>query len=1485
MTLASNSVLNIVAGGGDGFNGLVLTNYGTVNWTNTPLYGIHGSNAQIYNYGLWNVQSDETFAGGNSGGTSLFDNFGTFTKSGGINTAVLDGNVVFNNTGTVNVESGTLELNGGGASSGGDFTTASAGIINIYGYTFTGTNTFTGPGTYVAGGQATFGGTIAGTLNWDGGSLAGTATLSSSSVLNIVAGGGDGFNGLVLTNYGTVNWTNTPLYGVRGNNAQIYNYGLWNAQSGNMFVGGNSGGTTLFDNFGTFLKSGDTDAAILDGGVVFNNTGTVTVESGSLNIGQGTSSGGNFTTSGAGILNFSSFTFANTNTFTGSGNYVAGGATFAGTIAGTLNWDGGSLNGVLTVASDSFFNIGLGGANGDFYGLTLTNYGTVTWTNTTLYGENDQNAQIYNYGLWNAQGDNMFVGANSGGTSLFDNFGTFLKSGNTGATILDSSVLFNNTGTVSVQSGTLSINGGGVNSGSGTFTTANGGLLDLFGMTFANSATISSATVVDLGGNTTIAGVLTATNLQLVSGTLGGTNVLQGTLTWSGGRLAGVLTLAGNSVLNIVAGGGDGFNGLVLTNYGTVNWTNSTIYSQGPGNAQIYNYGLWNAQSDNIFQGGYSGGTTLFDNFGTFLKSGGTNTTVLDGDVVFNNTGTVNVESGSLELDGGGASSGGDFTTASAGIINIYGYTFTDTNTFTGPGTYVAGGQATFGGTIAGTLNWDGGSLAGTAILNSNSVLNIVAGGGNGFNGLVLTNYGTVNWTNTPLYGIRGNNAQIYNYGLWNAQSGNMFVGGNNEGTTLFDNFGTFLKSGDTGAASLDNSVVFNNTGTVNVQSGSLNIGQGTSSGGNFTTSGAGILNFSSFTFANTNTFTGNGSYVAGGATFAGTVAGTLNWDGGSLNGVLTVAGNSFFNIGLGGADGDFYGLTLTNYGTVAWTNTPLYGENDQNAQIYNYGLWNAQSDNAFGGGNHGGTSLFDNFGTFLKSGNTGSTVLDGNVLFNNTGTVTVESGSLNIGRGTSSGGNFTTAGGQTVNVSSFTFTNTNTFIGSGSYVAGGATFAGTIAGTLNWDGGSLNGVLTVASNSFFNIGLEGADGAFYGLTLTNYGTVTWTNTPLYGENDQNAQIYNYGLWNAQSDNIFVGGNHGGTSLFDNFGTFLKSGNTGATVLDSGVVFNNTGTVQANSGTVSFVSPFIQNTGETVLNGGNFAFSQLAQFLGGTLTGAGAITGSVSNNAAIGTGATPGLLAISGNYTEGPNAHLAIKLGGTSAGANYDQLSVGGNASLAGSLDVSYWNGFTPAASNVFTVLACSALAGQFSAVTSPGNGLDAVYGATNVQVVLHHPPPVAHLTVPAQALAGHTFAVAGSATCLEGAVTNLALLLGTNVLVSAPGSSASVNYSSDFPGNLTFTAVALASTGAQGQTNTTMTITTLPLLTLDALGFQTNRAFKFLMLGQAGTNYQVQTSTNLALTNWTALGTMESTNGIWRYFDTTATNFLQRFYRIWQLP
>jgi len=159
-------------------------------------------------------------------------------------------------------------------------------------------------------------------------------------------------------------------------------------------------------------------------------------------------------------------------------------------------------------------------------------------------------------------------------------------------------------------------------------------------------------------------------------------------------------------------------------------------------------------------------------------------------------------------------------------------------------------------------------------------------------------------------------------------------------------------------------------------------------------------------------------------------------------------------------------------------------------------------------------------------------------------------------------------------------------------------------------------------------------------------------------------------------------------------------------------------------------------------------------------------------------------------------------------------------------------------------------------------------------------------LVVPSQANVGHGFLITGTATEPGGTVTNLTLLLGTNQLVSIQGGSAQTSFSWDFPGSLAFSAVATDTNGVRNTANATVNITPLilPLLTLDGITFQ-GSGFKLLMFGQTGTNYQVLANTNLATTNWISLGTMQNTNGIWRFFDSSATSFPDRFYRAKALP
>ena len=124
---------------------------------------------------------------------------------------------------------------------------------------------------------------------------------------------------------------------------------------------------------------------------------------------------------------------------------------------------------------------------------------------------------------------------------------------------------------------------------------------------------------------------------------------------WNGAKFL-VTRFRPTSKLLLVGTGDLDMSGCVLTNEGTVAWTSGTIRGGGG----IYNYGLWDAQSDQTLANTFQSFT--FDNFGTFRKSGGTNTsqTLLTGGVLFNlPSGVLDVQQGNLVLQGSGNFTGG----------------------------------------------------------------------------------------------------------------------------------------------------------------------------------------------------------------------------------------------------------------------------------------------------------------------------------------------------------------------------------------------------------------------------------------------------------------------------------------------------------------------------------------------------------------------------------------------------------------------------------------------------------------------------------------------------------------------------------------------------------------------------------------------------------------------------------------------------------
>jgi len=589
---------------------------------------------------------------------------------------------------------------------------------------------------------------------------------------------------------------------------------------------------------------------------------------------------------------------------------------------------------------------------------------------------------------------------------------------------------------------------------------------------------------VEVGNTFILNGTLTVStngqfNLSTGSVMIGTNGILNGTLNGSGATLSGTLTIESNSVLNVEPPGMT-FNGYfagvgVLYNYGTVNWSSTSIYEDN--NGVIYNYGLWLAQTDGIIYGRSSSGNGSFINYGIFSKVGGTNSTVFDDNGTFTNYGDVDLQTGTLEVNAGQDS--GTFDTTNGTLMTFGQFLLNGTNTFIGggvltnsilegtnavlEGTLAVAGQITIGGTI--TID----SSAELQLLTSVTFDGYINGGAVP---AIFTNNGTVLWTSNDQFGDYS--PQIYNYGLWVAQSDNTFGGRQNAGETAFNNFGVFQKTGTSGTTTLDENTVINDAGgTILTSSGNVTIQNG-SGNGLFNTASGSQLDLTTFDFIGGSTFTNGGSVTGSFESTNAVFHGTPDLSNVSFSGIFTLASDCNLNVGTGGLG--FYGYpnatSLTNYGTVTWAMGNLNG--DSSPLIVNYGSWNVETDGIFNGRYSSGNTIFDNVGTFRKTAGQGGNTTLNSFEFINTGLLDVQTGEVSMAA------NFIPGGGRV----NFGLNSSNNF--------GNLNFAGTVTlgGTLS---ANLNNLFApAASNSFPVVTYFGETGAFTNLSLP--AGFVWTN-------------------------------------------------------------------------------------------------------------------------------------------------------------------------------------------------------------------------------------------------------------------------------------------------------------------------------------------------------------------------------------------------------
>ncbi|ANL30128.1 phosphatidic acid phosphatase protein (plasmid) [Rhizobium phaseoli] len=448
------------------------------------------------------------------------------------------------------------------------------------------------------------------------------------------------------------------------------------------------------------LPSSDTSIARL----VQSGGGRLSLSGGSLSVTNSTTvagtfvlAGGTFSPNGSstfGRLEQSNGLLTTNNTVTVSGpstlsggtqggpgtTFANGGAEFTSTGFGL---DGGRTLrlGATSAATGTFVQLGLNASNPQT-GLSETGSGILTIANGATFNDQTTDSGLYIY-------TNNFGTDDDGSTAAVNNQGTFIKSGSAAtSTIL---AVFNNSGTVDVQSGILDLFSGGTDVGA---TYKGVGTVRFSGgtRTLNAASSITTANVVFSGGTTTVNGTYAASGSTTVSGgtaTLAGAATM-GALVQSGGFIGGggTLNVSGASTLSGGTQGGPGTTfadggaefistgfgldgGRTLRLGGTSTATGSYVQlglnasnpegglsETGSGALTIANGATFNDQTTdsglyiytNNFGTDDDGSTAAVNNQGTFIKSGSAATSTIL--AVFNNTGIVDVQSGTLVFTG-----------------------------------------------------------------------------------------------------------------------------------------------------------------------------------------------------------------------------------------------------------------------------------------------------------------------------------------------------------------------------------------------------------------------------------------------------------------------------------------------------------------------------------------------------------------------------------------------------------------------------------------------------------------------------------------------------------------------------------------------------------------------------------------------------------------------------------------------------------------
>ncbi len=1072
----------------------------------------------------------------------------------------------------------------------------------------------------------------------------------------------------------TVDSTNSP-YTVSSDITYNYEYvgsssqgimdqsGYINTVNDLLILGPNPGTSGTYYLSGGSLASSSGEYVGYGGAGSFIQTGGSNTVTGNLYIDMLSLSGGAYYISGSGsTLAVSGNEYigdSGTGTFTQSGgsNTVAGDLDLGYTTGGSGAYDlsGGSLSaGTVNLNTGNTFTQ-TGGS------LTFTTFnqtgGTATFTDLAL-GAASGSSSTYNLSGGSAEiSGNLDVG--DGGSGSFTQSGGVLDP--TDQIIGDSGA-----GSYTLSGGTDVVTSnlilGNQTTGSGTYTLSDSSgpaLLQTGGSEYIGNS--GTGTFVQTGGSNTVAGYFVLGESSGSSGTYdlsgsGSTLAVSGN-EYIGDSGAGSFTQSGgkNTADFITLGRSSGSNGVYIQTGGsndTAGMIGLGVASGSSGTYDLGGSGSMFAMSDII---GFSG-------TGTLSQTGGSNT-----DELYLDLGSESGSSGTYNLSGGSLAAGSGECVGDGGAG-----TFTQTggsNTVTGD--LILGNSSGSSGTY--DLSGSGSTLAvsGGEFIGESGAGTFTQSGGSNTNldGALMLGYAS---GSSGAYNQTGgfNAANALSLGLLSGSSGTYALSGGSLTSTYdevvgFEGSGSFTQSGGSNMAQLD-----------------LILGNASGSSGVYDLSGSGSLLYVSnneyvgYSGAGTFTQTGGANFIQNDLDLGYATGGSGAYDlsGGSLT-AWTINLNPGSTFTQTGGSANFTDLVLGSASGSSSTYNLSGG--DLTASIGEFvGRYGSGSFNQTGGSNTTG---------FLSLGNNKGSSSTYN-LSGGSNTVSF----LDLGGASGAIGTYNQTGGDDMAealVLGFLSGSSGTYNLSGGSLASSfiETIGGGGAGTLNQTGGSN----TVTGNLF--LGYASGSSGDYALSG---GTLQVTGNVYIGEGGSGSFTQSGGLLDPADEII---GDSGTGSYTLSGGTDVVTNNL---ILGNQTTGNGTYTLNDSNGPAllqtegseyignSGTGTFTQTGGSNAISGGLYVKNGSYNLDGGTLS----VSGGGQVPAAAG----------SASYTQGKSGILQVNIASAS---NYGHVTVNGTASLAGTLNPVFENGYFPAGEQTLQILTASGgVSGKFSSYDGPTN-------------------------------------------------------------------------------------------------------------------------------------------------------------------------------------